>query len=145
MEDKAPPFHYYFWTNLVSWKKWRKKVITNIEIIISHRLCIATLQMHYKLLTHIFRRNIINRYCQLNFTCARFSKVNYFVQQLRFSLVKVSFCWQVFISIAVTFILNIIVVPKITYSDRFMTIMSLFKKDSNILSYYLFNCFILFF
>ena len=145
MEDKIPPFHYYFWTNLVSWKKWLKKVITNIEIIISHRLCIVTIQMHYKLLTDIFRKNIVNRHCQLNFPCAKFLKVNYFVQQVRFNLDKVSFCWQVFISIAVTFKLNIIVVPKITYSDRFMTIISLFKKDSNILSYYLFNCFILFF
>ena len=57
---------------------------------------------------------------------------------------EVFFYWEVSISTTTTLIFDIIVIPKITYFYWFIIITFLFKKDSNISNYSVFNCFIFF-
>ena len=119
-------------------KRWLKTFINNIiYIIVSRKFCIVIIPVHYTLFIDIFRRNKVNCYCKLNVPSTRCLKIfeNFW---------KVFFYWQVFISIIVTFIFNIITVPKLTYSFWFVIIIFLFKNGSNISNYYVFNCLIFF-
>ena len=48
VENEIVPSHWCFWINLVSWKIWLEKLINKIIfIIVSHKFCIVTLQVHY--------------------------------------------------------------------------------------------------
>ena len=65
----------------------------SICIIIRHKFYIAALWVHYTLFTNIFRWNKVNCDCQLNVPWIRFMKINYFILQIRFNIVKVLFYW----------------------------------------------------
>ena len=58
------------------------------------------------------------------------------------NFVKVLFYWLIFIFITGTFLLNIMVVPKITCCNWFIIIIMFFKKVLNISNYFVFNCFV---
>ena len=84
-------FSFMFLNQVCISKKWLEKFFNNIICIIKiHKFCIMALRV---LLIDNFRRNKANRYCSLNSPCTRFLKINYYIPQVRFNLVKLIFYW----------------------------------------------------
>ena len=119
-------------------KKMTQKFINNIICnIISHKFYIATFRMPYFSLVSLEEITLI-AIDTWTFHVPDLLKINHYISQIGFNFVRLVLYWHVFIFITVTFIFNIIVVPKITYSYWFTIIIFLFKKDliiSNHLSF----------
>ena len=80
----------------------------------------------------------------MNFPCVRLFVIIYKVFYTWSNFIQILFYWQYFIFITVTFVFNIIIVPKIIYSYCFIIAFFFFfilKKVLNASKYYIFNSF----
>ena len=119
IKDKITIFHWCFQPNLISRKKWLKKSLYNfICFINNYDFYDITLWMYYTFLIIVFKRHqeLIEFYMYqlvLDILLYLLSMVSFYeyIPQFQFILQFL----KRFISITITFIINIILAPKTTY------------------------------
>ena len=128
-------FHSHFQPSLTSRKKCLKNLYYNfICSIMIHDFYVITLWMHFKSLGETKLIAIVNWIFHVSDFSRFFISFKYGLILLRYSSIN-----RLFIFITITFIFNIILAPKITYSYWFVIVFPLLKKAANISNYVAFD------